>query len=393
MAKSTNAAAAQKPKKPYPSFPLFPHATKRWAKKIRGKLVYFGPWDDWEGALARYEEQAGALHAGRTPRVSTGVTTVADVVNAFLSAKKSRVESGEVSQRFWDELHDVAERLVDHLGRDRAVDDLAPADFVDLRRKFAQGVGLIGLSKRIQGVRSAFKYAYESDLIDRPVKFGPDFKKPSAKSLRSEKQSKPAKVFSADEVRSLLAAATEPLRTMILLGINGGFGNHDVGKLPWSSFDTDAGWIDFPRPKTAVPRRIPLWPETITALEAWKDNCRLTKDGSGALVFVTRWGQPYAKEAGSYDSTLSKEFAKLTKKLGITRKGRGFYGLRHTFETVAGDTADQVAVNAIMGHVDMSMAANYRHGVSDDRLRAVVDAVRGWVFCVGDGVTHAPGRD
>ena len=53
-AHSTARPAPSKPAKPYPTFPLFPYATRRWAKKIRGKLHYFGPWDDPDGALARY---------------------------------------------------------------------------------------------------------------------------------------------------------------------------------------------------------------------------------------------------------------------------------------------------------------------------------------------------
>jgi hypothetical protein len=49
-----DASHAEAPSKPYPEFPLFAHATRRWAKKIRGQLHYFGPWSDHDGALAKY---------------------------------------------------------------------------------------------------------------------------------------------------------------------------------------------------------------------------------------------------------------------------------------------------------------------------------------------------
>src|SRR5262249_2350799 len=74
------------PAKPYPSFPLTPHPTGSWCKKIRGRLHYFGPWNDPEAALAKYLEQKDALHAGRTPWPDPDALTIKDLCNQFLNA-------------------------------------------------------------------------------------------------------------------------------------------------------------------------------------------------------------------------------------------------------------------------------------------------------------------
>jgi integrase len=69
----------------------------------------------------------------------------------------------------------------------------------------------------------------------------------------------------------------------------------------------------------------------------------------------------------------------LCSKLGLACRGHTFYALRHSFETIGGESRDQVAVDAIMGHSRDDMASVYRERIGDDRLRAVVDHVRTWL--------------
>src|SRR5258708_1979505 len=98
---ASHPTTSTKPGKPYPDFPLFPHAAGVWAKKIRGKMHYFGPWEDADAALAKYLEQKDDLHAGRKPRPDVNAVTVKDVANAFLNAKQALVDTGELSPRTW----------------------------------------------------------------------------------------------------------------------------------------------------------------------------------------------------------------------------------------------------------------------------------------------------
>jgi integrase len=377
---STAPVPSDKPQKPYPDFPLFPHATRRWAKKIRGQLHYFGPWSSPDAALTKYLEQKEALHAGRKPREDTAGTTLKDLCNQFLNVKWSLVESGELTNRSWQDYKAACELVISHFGKGRLVADLDPDDFATLRTKMAKKWGPVTLGNVIQRMRVVFKFAWDNGLIDRPVRYGQNFKRPSRKVVRIDRAKKGPKLFTADEIKRLLAAAGQQMRAMILLGINAGFGNADCGHLPCSAVDLDAGVIDFPRPKTGIPRRCALWSETAEAIRQASSVRPKPKDERDAgLVFITKYGLTWAKDTA--DQTLAKEFGKLLRAQHVNgRKGLGFYTFRHTFRTVADEAKDQPAVDFIMGHEDQRMAAVYRETISDKRLRAVAEYVRSWVF-------------
>ena len=48
-----------------------------------------------------------------------------------------------------------------------------------------------------------------------------------------------------------------PMKAMILLAVNCGFGQTDVACLPVKALDLDGGWVDFPRPKNRKPPALP----------------------------------------------------------------------------------------------------------------------------------------
>lgn len=422
--KSTRSKARRKlpkPEKPYEGFPMFAHPSGQWAKKIRKRLVYFGSWrDDRDGtaALERFNYEWPHLKDGRTPPpvdVSDGCT-LRVLCNSFLQSKDAKLKDGDLSPRTFRDYFKTCEGLIDQFGKDRKIDDLRPDDFREFRSKLAKRLSVVSLKNEINRVCIVFNYAHETELIEKPVRYGQNFDRPSAKALRRDRNQAGPKLFEREEILRLLAVtegkpdpeseeddsqAGKPnpvMRAMILLGINCGYGNTDVANLPQKAVDFDEGWIEFPRPKTEIRRRNPLWPETITALKAAIAIRPKPADATGrGLCFLTRCGRPWVRvkrkaktgETGQSDGpeisvpidALSGQFTKLLRNLKINgRRGLGFYTLRHCFETYGGESKDQVAVNALMGHVDSSMAGNYRHRISDERLRAVVETVHDWLF-------------
>jgi integrase len=389
-----NSTRPKKPAKPRPDFALFPHDNGRWAKKVRGKFHYFGKWADdpkGEAAAKLWAEQKDDLLEGRTPRAKLDGLTVADLVNRFLTYKESLVDTGELQRRTWQDYYVVCERVVSVFGRNRLVVDIVADDFGQLRGSFAKTRGPVALTGDITRTRVLFKWAFDQGLIATPMRYGQSFNRPSRKTIRLSRAANGPRMFERAELWAMLygstidgtkvEGATLPIRTMILLAVNGGLGNSDVAKLPLSALDLKRGWLNFPRPKTGIDRRIPLWPETIESIEAWlqsRPDCK--QAGTDGLVFVTRAGKSWSKTEA--DNPISKETAKLLKRLGLHRAGLNFYSLRRTHRTIASEARDEPAADALMGHAPRSddMAAVYRQRISDDRLRAVTEHVRGWLF-------------
>ena len=155
------------------------------------------------------------------------------------------------------------------------------------------------------------------------------------------------------------------------------FGPSDIARLPQSAIDFKAGWIDYARLKTGIPRRCPLWPETIAAVTGGHRDQAGAESQGGRQFGVP---DPTRRAVQSVPAAKSKtgkplnidsvatEFAKVMKKLGLNG-GRNFYAIRHGFQTVAEGARDMAAAQAIMGYVPATndMGATYRERMDDER--------------------------
>ena len=371
------------------------HARGLWYKKYQGRFYYFYRCDDDpDGAFSKekWRHDKHFIDQGQEPPAydpldesCTGRTTltVKDLCNHWLSGKETLYEAGELQKSTFDEYHATCELLLATVGKTLPAKLCGPQRFEVMRRALARKFNANGQAKRITQIRSVFTTAYEDRVLDDPPNFGRTFRKPKAAEFRKLRNAKGDQTFTPEEFHTLLDAANLNMRAMMLLGLQGGFGNEECAALPRSAIKD--GWLSWARVKSAVPRRLPLWPETAEALQKCIDHA--TTKGEESLVFISQRGKNYISErkngyrvTGDFEAT--KRRAKRDSNLETART---FYDFRRTFETIAGEAIDQPAVDLIMGHTpsESNMAARYRQNISDDRLKAVVAHVREWLGPIG----------
>lgn len=312
------------------------------------------------------------------------------VCREFLQFKHSRLLSGELSPRTYDGYVRACADLTRFFGSARDPNSIEPYEFGQLRAELAKRLGPRGLGTHIRMIRTLFKWAHANGLIDRPVRYGDYFDQPSVAACRRVTRGRGQRAYDVEEIRALLDACpppspATPMKTFIFLGINCGYAQIDCASLPADAADRGArlGLLDFERPKTFIERQAVLWPETIEALRA----C-LPQPPVG-LAFQTRRGNPWVRAKVHRDAAggiakvtaidaLGMQFNKLCDLAGVPR--RGFCGLRRSFRTAADETGDFNAVARAMGHLLPGIAGLYIDRISRERLQAIADHVREWLF-------------
>jgi hypothetical protein len=129
------------PKKPFKGFPLYAHKVGQWAKTIKYKTHYFGPWGesrdgDWQKALERFNAEAPDVYAGRKhtpPKIAAGGLTIKDGCNIFMEYKARQMKEGAIKERTFLDYPQWVQEFCKYMGGDRSLAGLKPLEFERFR--------------------------------------------------------------------------------------------------------------------------------------------------------------------------------------------------------------------------------------------------------------------
>lgn len=381
--------------------PLFLHRNGQWAKKVRGKLLYFGT--DLDAALKRWATEKDDHLAGLPPRKKSEAATVEELANVFFERQRLEAERGGVSKRHVAAIKTTLSLFLDIVGRDATLDTMQPMHWAQVRhllfrpaqaRNPARG-GVIGrkIDERshvtvdgdIRRIRAFVNWCVKMRYLPA-IDFGSDFVETSPQKRRRLKGKAPAKDMSAADLRAILEKAAVNFKPLILLAINGGMGSTDIANITFAdlaSLQKKQCWVDIPRGKTGNNRRFCLWPETQEAiLDYLPTRPKPLHKIDTEIVFLTRARNRWVRDyEGKHIDSASATFTKLRQLAGVERGT--FYGCRHTFATISSNANDLVATRQVMGLIaDQNdvFSANYVQKVQNERLLEVTEFVRKWLF-------------
>jgi integrase len=259
-------------------FPLTLHPTGQYCKKIKGKIYYFG--SDRTEELQKYLNKATVLHRGSNDlqKPISDNMTLKQLCDIYLCYQHSKLQANDLTISHYNEQIGSLNRLTTFLGQKIDIADITTMDLQNYKRMIQNShLSVSRLNLHISIMKALFHWARKNDVLVNI----PNIDAISRGKVTHQEQF----TFSSEQINKLLSAADMKMRAMIWLGLNCGFGCTDCAYLKWTDIDLVNGRVKLARRKTGISRDLPLWPETIDALE------KIPR--TGKLVFYTSRGNPY----------------------------------------------------------------------------------------------------
>ena len=331
-----------------------------------GHRIYLGA--DKPEALRKYHALAMGVDpfASRQAADPTSeqLMSVKELASRYIAAQKAnwRTELAEANYRNWlgRFLKDHPQLRVGELNVERFA-----AWKLSLRKR---GYAPDSINHYLKAVRAMFRFAEDVDLIERAPKLHRVKNEPQRYADSADKP-----VYSPHHIQRLLREADIHLRAMILLALNCGFGPKDIHDLGWSHLK--AGRLSLARSKTGVRQTYALWPETVEAVEAVRQDRngrtqRAARRGhwrsDEGRIFITRFWKPWSKDA------VSEQFRRLCKQAKVTC--HGFYRLRHCASTAIAEVAMPHVQRRFMRHRRLQQQVTYTHIQDEAVEKAIMEA-------------------
>lgn len=301
-------------------------------------------------------------------------TLPSSTIKEFLTSwlKRKELEAGEKTHSRYST---VVDQLMDFLGSraEQDITHLNAREIVGFREHLSERVspGTVNMAMKI--VRAALGQAKRDGLVD--------VNEAERVTLLKVRKTTKRKPFTEEQLKSLLAAANDEWRGMILFGIYTGLRLGDIATLTWQNIDLQTCDLALTTAKTGREQALPL----VKPLLKYLENLPAGDDPSAPL-FPSAFA---AKQRSQYGGTLSNQFyeilvrAKLAVPRPHTANGEGrsakrapsvlsFHSLRHTATSMLKNAgiSDSVARD-IVGHESTAVSANYTHIDRATKLRAL----------------------
>jgi integrase len=375
-------------KRENPAFPLSVAGCGQWVKKVNGKFYYFGVLREKDEALLAWLREKDYLLAGVTPPTCEAGLTVAGLLKSHLEDVDERIAAGKLSAKTRRDYLPLARLFTDAGLLGMPVNAMKPQHFALLQRTIEKTGRSLRTQKNIAiSIRSIFNWGGPDGmgLCDRVV-YGPRFVAPSSESIEvQQEEAGRIRFFDRELILAALEAAKPAMKVAILLGINCAFypGDSIAITLDHLHLDAEIPYHDFRRVKTKHRRMAALWPETVAAITAYRDEHRRPLDCDERRLLLTQYREPYTKAGEA--RKLIETFGRLVAKVGSRSPGVGLGSLRHTYATVVDCVPDQSVIDLTMGHVSKGLQKRvYRQYNLDElkRLQTVADTARTWLYGV-----------